>query len=181
MRLDEIPALDEQGAIHVVIESPRGCRVKLKYEPRFDRMMLSRPLPAGLVYPHDWGFVPGTCASDGDPIDALVVSDTATAPGIVVVCRPLGVLEIEQDAKTGGRERNDRIIATPKSAHRWANIADVFALSERTRDEIAAFFVQATLFERKNVKVLGWAGPDRSVSLVRDSLTRPSAQEAAER
>ena len=167
MQLDQIPTFDKDGAIYVVVESPRGSSVKLRYDRQLGALSLSRPLPAGLTYPHDWGFVPGTVASDGDPVDALVLSDVGTAPGVVIACRPIGVLEIEQNRRTGdGRERNDRIIAVPRSAHRFDSLEDVFALSERSRDEIATFFIQATAFERKDVTVLGWQGPDRAFTLI---------------
>ena len=100
MQLDQIPTFDKDGAIYVVVESPRGSSVKLKYHRQLGALTLSRPLPAGLTYPHDWGFVPGTLASDGDPVDALVLSDVGTAPGVVIACRPIGVLEIEQNRRT---------------------------------------------------------------------------------
>jgi inorganic pyrophosphatase len=167
MRLDEIPTLAGKDVFHVVVESPRGSAMKLKYDPVIDAITLSRPLPVGLVYPHDWGFVPGTKASDGDPVDALIVSDGGTAPGVVVTCRALGVLEVDQKKKTGdGRERNDRIIAVPQSARRFETLHDVFALSERVRDEVAAFFIQATAFEGKDVNVLGWQGPQQAIALI---------------
>jgi inorganic pyrophosphatase len=70
--------------------------VKFKHDADSDRIELSRPLPIGLAYPHDWGFIPSTRASDGDPIDALIAWDGASYPGVVVPCRPIGVLEIEQ-------------------------------------------------------------------------------------
>ena len=166
--------------MHVVIECPRGAAVKLKFDPRMGAMTLSRPLPAGLTYPHDWGFVPGTCAPDGDPLDALVICDVGTAPGVVVPCRLLGVLELEQDRKNGaGRERNDRLMrARDRSAFRA--VADVSALPERLRDEIAQFFVSATVFEAKHVRILGWAGASSAVALLERSKVRqphPSGRE----
>jgi inorganic pyrophosphatase len=167
MHLHEIPAFGESGTIHVVVESPRGSTVKLKYDRHLGALTLSRALPAGLTYPHDWGFVPSTHASDGDPVDALVLSDVGTAPGVVIACRPIGVLEIEQNRRRGsGRERNDRIIAVPHGVARFDWLRDVFELSERTRDEIAEFFVHAGAFERKALRVLGWGGPDRAFALV---------------
>jgi inorganic pyrophosphatase len=168
MQLEKIPTFVEGGtAFRVVVESPRGSSVKLKYDSALGAMTLSRPLPTGVVYPHDWGFVPGTAAADGDPVDALILSDGATAPGVVVVCRALGVLEVDQKRRTGdGRERNDRIIAVPQSARRFDALPDVFALSERVREEIAAFFVAVTAFEGKDVKLLGWKGPSQAAALL---------------
>jgi inorganic pyrophosphatase len=156
-----LPPRDEAGAIHVVIESPRGSRVKLKYTPALGAFVLSRPLPLGVTYPHDWGFVPGTRAEDGDPVDALVLLDAATFPGVVVACRPLAVLEVEQNAKQGGRQRNDRIIAAPAEARRPG-----IALDARVRDELVAFFGAVTLLEGKDLRVLGWGDAEAAEALV---------------
>jgi inorganic pyrophosphatase len=66
----------------------------------------------GLTYPYDWGFIPSTEAEDGDPLDVLVIHDAQTYPGVVLRCRPVGILELEQQSK-GKKERNDRIFAVP--------------------------------------------------------------------
>ena len=52
--LGRLPARDDEGSVTVVVETPRGCASKFKYVERLDAVMLSRPLPAGVVYPHDW-------------------------------------------------------------------------------------------------------------------------------
>ncbi len=54
---------------------------------------------AGLTYPYDWGFIPSTKAEDGDPLDVLVIHDAQTYPGVVLRCRPVGILEVEQKKK----------------------------------------------------------------------------------
>jgi inorganic pyrophosphatase len=160
--LHEIPPRDDAGAFRVVVESPRGSRVKLKYEPRLGVFEISRPLALGVVYPFDWGFIPGTCAPDGDPLDAMVVLDAPTYPGVVIACRALAMLEIEQNARQGsGRQRNDRIIAEPVAARR-----SVGQLSERVRKELEAFFVSATLFEGKDVRIVGWASAAEAEAFV---------------
>ena len=147
-----LPPRDRDGVMRVVIESPAGSRVKLKYASDLGAFVLSRPLVLGVSYPFDWGFVPGTRASDGDPVDAMVLLDAPTYPGVIVPCRPLGLLEVEQDAKEGGgRQRNDRIIVEPTVARRT-----IAHLSDRLRQELEEFFHSVTLLERKNVKILGW-------------------------
>jgi inorganic pyrophosphatase len=156
-----LPSRDASRAVHVVIESPRGSQVKLKYTPALGAFVLSRPLALGVTYPYDWGFVPGTRADDGDPLDAMVLLDAATFPGVVVACRPLALLEIEQNAKQGGRQRNDRIIARPAAAHR-----PEIALTARVRDELVAFFLAATLLEGKDLRVLGWRDADAAEALI---------------
>src|SRR3954463_2365846 len=104
-----LPARPERSRqhLHVVVESPRGSRLKIKYEPKLGVFELGRALPEGLSYPHDWGFVPGTRAPDGDPLDALVFWDTSSVTGLLIECRPLGVIKLEQQNKAGRRLYND--------------------------------------------------------------------------
>jgi len=77
MNLDSIPAFGDDGIVHLVVESPQGSALKLKYERAWNAMSISRPLPLGLVYPFDWGFIPSTLAPDGDPLDAMALWDVA--------------------------------------------------------------------------------------------------------
>jgi len=177
MDLRHLPARAEDGAIHVVVESPRGATVKLKYDPDLGVMTVARALPLGLAYPYDWGFVPGTCAADGDPVDALIAWDAASFPGTVVRCRAIGVVELEQDRKGGGgRIRNDRIILLPVKYERGAPVHDVADLPERLRDEIAQFFLMTAVFGHRNPAVLGWGGAAEAERLV--ERTRDGAKPA---
>ena len=158
--LHELAARDHAGALRVVVESPRGARVKLKYEPELGAFVLSRPLVLGVAYPFDWGFVPGTRGPDGDPVDAIVVFDAPTYPGVVIACRALAVLRVEQNAKEGGRQRNDRIVAEPLVAKRSAGVPP------RVREELEAFFVASTVFEDKALRFLGWGDAREADALV---------------
>jgi inorganic pyrophosphatase len=165
-----LPAFADAGAVHVIVESPRGSALKLKYDPDRGVMMLSRPLPEGLTYPHDWGFIPSTQAPDGDPLDVFIMWDGVSYPGIVIPCRPIGLLRVEQtNIKSRARERNDRIAALPIKAPRLDAIRSVFDIPERTRLELQQFFLAAVAFEGKDLKILGWSGPDEAIALVRAS------------
>ena len=164
--LARLPARDAKGAVRVVVESPRGAAVKLKYDLDLGVMSLSRPLPLGLAYPYDWGFVPGTRAADGDPVDALVYWDAASFPGVVIPCRAIAVVRLEQDSKTNGRVRNDRILAVPVKHERGDLIRSPDDLPTRVKDEIAQFFLSAIFFEPKNPAILGWGGPEEAERLV---------------
>ena len=182
MDLRRLPARDAEGAIHVVVESPRGATVKLKYEPALGVMTVARALPLGLAYPYDWGFVPGTAAADGDPVDAMIVWDATSFPGTLVRCRALGVVLLEQDAKgDGGRIRNDRLILLPVKYDRGAPVHEVDDLPERLREEIAQFLLMTVVFGKKNPRVLGWGGAAEAEALVTRSLAGPSAARAGPR
>ena len=65
--LSNLPAYSEDGAVHAVVEAPKGSFVKLKYEIKLGAFTVAHSLPLGLSYPFDWGFVPSTQAPDGDP------------------------------------------------------------------------------------------------------------------
>lgn len=169
LRLPPFARQDGVAVLHVVVESPSGATAKIKLEPSVGAFLLSRPLPLGLAYPFHWGFVPGTRAEDGDPVDALVLPDATAYPGLVIPARPLAVVRLEQRRKQGdGRERNDRLVCVGEKSPRlpYGALAD---LPKRLREEIERFFVDAVYFEDKDVRLLGWGGADEGLALVRRS------------
>ena len=182
-RLHRLPAFSKDGLVHVVVESPRGACAKLKYEPELGVITFGRPLPHGLAFPFDFGFVPSTRAEDGDPLDAMILCDAGTYPGVVVVCRPIAVVEAAQaavrDGKrrgSGKRVRNDRVICVARDDARSEELSDVEDLPARVRDEIAAFFLAAVAFEGKDVEVLGWGdarAARRAIDRARTKKLRP--------
>jgi inorganic pyrophosphatase len=169
--LHKLPTFSKDKDIfHVVVESPRGSAIKLKYSPTLGAMSVSRPLATGLIYPCDWGFVPSTKADDGDPVDAALYWDVASYPGVVIPCRALALIKVEQNRADGkGRARNDRILALPVDARRESSLKSASALPKRVRDELEHFFIAATALEGKNPKILGWAGPTAALDLLRSS------------
>ena len=169
MNLLTIPAFSTKQMFHVVVESPRASNLKLKYEPRWEAMGISRPLPVGLTFPFDWGFVPSTRGPDGDPLDAFLMWDVASFPGVVVECRALGVLRVEQNAVNFDRSRrvrNDRILGLPVTARRESAWTDIDAIPLRIREECVQFTLAAAALEGKEVVVLGWGKPDEAIALI---------------
>ena len=170
-------AFRRDGSINVMVESPRGSAIKFKYDQTERAMTLSRPLPSGLVFPFDWGFIPGTRAADGDPLDAFILWDGSCYPGILIPCRPIGVVNVEQTSATSKRrERNDRVAVVPLKAPRQDTLKSVFDLSERMRQEIEQFFLHSTAFEGKDLKLLGWEGPDTAMSAIRAAASKPRSR-----
>ena len=77
--------------IVVIIETPKGSRNKIKYDPSSRQFKLSKVIE-GMMFPYDFGFVPSTKAEDGDPLDVLVLTDEPLFPGCLVECSLIGVL-----------------------------------------------------------------------------------------
>ena len=121
--------------MHVVVETPRGARAKLTFDPELKTFVLSKALMLGLSYPYDWGFIPSTRAEDGDPLDAMVIHDAATTPGLVLRCKIIGVLQTIQKTKRN-RIRNDRVIAVPKDSHRERELQGVEGLPSEVKEEL---------------------------------------------
>jgi len=165
------PAFRQDGSVNVVVETPRGSQAKFKYDPETGAIMLSRPLPAGVVYPYDWGYIPSTRAADGDPIDVMVLWDGTSFPGVVLPSRLIGVLRVEQTgAEPGLRERNDRLFALPIKAPRSAHVQTIFDLPERVRLEIEQFFQTVVAFEGKDLRLLGFEGKDEADRVLRSAI-----------
>src|SRR5258708_3741186 len=165
--LSNLPPFTEDGDVYVVVETPRGSRAKFDYDPKLKSFTLSKSLLTGLTYPHDWGFVPSTKADDGDPIDIMVVHDAATFPGIVLTCRVIGVLQIEQKSK-GKTERNDRLFAVPRDSHSEQALKDVSDLSKPVRQELEKFFKATDELEDKNLHMMGWKVPKGAARRIKD-------------
>lgn len=171
--LHDLPARAE-GGFHVVVESPRGARLKLRYEPGPGAFLVSRALPLGLSYPYDFGFVPGTEAEDGDPIDALVYWDVPSVTGVVLTCRLVGAIRLDQ--QDGPRRvRNDRLVAIPLGHDRGEDVRSVEDLAGRVRDELAHFFTSSVYFTGKDARVLGWSGARDAELLVDRAAGRARA------
>jgi inorganic pyrophosphatase len=164
--LHSLPVRDRDGNVHVVVETPRGSAAKLEFDPKLQVFTLSKSLILGLAYPYDWGFIPSTCGEDGDPLDALILHDVPTAPGLVLRCKIIGVLEVLQMQKGKHKLRNDRLIAVPKDSHREQADKDARGLPKQVRKEIEKFFVATDELEDKELKFLGWKGPKTGKRLI---------------
>lgn len=161
----------DDGSVNIVVESPRGSTAKFKYDTETGAIMLSRQLPAGVVYPYDWGFIPSTRAADGDPLDAMVLWDSASFPGVVLPSRLIGILRVEQTTVANpAPEHNDRVFAVPVKAPRLDHVRTIFDLPERVRLELEQFFVSVVAFEGKVLRLRGFDGPAEADRVLRAAV-----------
>ncbi len=96
------------GLIEVTVEIPSGSRNKYEFDHARHRFVLDRILYSSVHYPCDYGFIDGSLADDGDPLDVLVVISEPTFPGCVVRARPIGVLDMTDDRATTTRSWRSR-------------------------------------------------------------------------
>jgi inorganic pyrophosphatase len=148
--------------IRVVIETPRGAAAKLAYEPGTQVFGYVRPLPVGMTYPYDWGFIPSTLGDDGDPLDGLVIHQAATAPGVVIKCGLLGALRVKQKDHGGEVLRNDRFIFCPQKEDAVDEPVAADQVPEHLRREIEQFFLSSVLGTGKTLKFKGWQNADQA-------------------
>jgi inorganic pyrophosphatase len=167
-RIDPFDA-DDADAVNAVIETPGGSRNKFKYDQKLGFYSLAGVLPEGMVFPHAFGFVPGTKAADGDPEDILIMMDEPTFTGCVVHARLIGVIEAEQ-TENGKSERNDRLIAVAANSRDYSDVRNLRDLNPNMVKEIEQFFVNYNKEKGREFKVLGRQGPRQALKLLRKSL-----------
>ena len=162
----KLPTWADDDHVFAVVETPRASTCKLDFDPKFHIFTLAKPLMAGLSYPYDWGFIPSPKAPDGDPLDVLIIHDARTYPGVVLKCKPIGILEMEQKSK-GKRERNDRVFAVPDRSPLETDLRDIRHLPSRARGELEEFFRATNVLENKELEFLGWRGPRHAVKTIK--------------
>ncbi len=152
--------------ITVVIETPKGSAQKYDYDPEKKWFKLKKIMPAGMVFPFDFGFIPDTKGEDGDPLDVIVVSDLKSFPGCAMDCRVIGAITANQ---TEGETtvRNDRFIAIPEVSHLFAKINSINDLPEGEADEIEKFFINYNELAEKKFEPLGRIDAEEALQLIR--------------
>ena len=151
--------------LQVIIETPAGSRNKFAFDPEQEIFALKKVLPAGMVFPYDFGFLPRTLADDGDPIDVLVLMDEPAFPGCALMARLIGVIEGEQTTNKQST-RNDRLVAVAETAHMWANTKSIKDLPKKALTEIEEFFVNYHKLQGKKYKLLAVKGEKTALTLI---------------
>jgi inorganic pyrophosphatase len=177
MRLDAIAiGRDPPNEVNVVIEVPIGGEpIKYEMDKEAGALIVDRFLYTAMRYPGNYGFIPHTLSSDGDPCDVIIANTRAIIPGAVMSCRVVGVLLMEDEA--GGDEK---IIAVPSSklTRRYEKIQNYSDLPSITLEQIEHFFSHYKDLEHgKWVKVTGWADANRARQLIVEAIERAKRKE----
>ena len=152
----------------VVVEIPRGSRNKYEVDHETGRVYLDRVLFTSFVYPTDYGFFENTLGLDGDPVDALVLLEHPVFPGVGVKVRPVGVLNMSDEAGSDAK-----VIAVPYKDPRWLHIQDVNDIPEQTRKEIEHFFARYKDLEPgKFVNIEAWGDAAEAEGLIQKAIAK---------
>ncbi|MDH3740705.1 MAG: inorganic diphosphatase [Hyphomicrobiales bacterium] len=172
MRIDAISiGEDPPEEVNVIIEVPIGGEpIKYEMDKEAGTMVVDRFLYTSMRYPGNYGFIPHTLSEDGDPVDVLIVSQRTLVPGAVIACRPIGVMNMKDEA--GGDEK---IVAVPVSriTQRYDKVGDISDLPEIQVKQIEHFFTHYKDLESgKWAKTLGWGGHEMACHLILESIER---------
>lgn len=151
--------------MNVVIETPKGSSEKYKYDETFRLFRLEKTLPAGLVFPFDFGFIHGTKGDDGEPLDVLVISEFKSFPGCIMDCRIVGCIEGDQriEATTF---RSDRFLAVPEQSIVFENVISIEDIPSTLITEIESFFVNYMHGEGKELNLMENLNASQAISLL---------------
>jgi len=173
-----LPAFDpDSGDLNAIVDTPKGSRNKFEFDEKRGLFKLGGVLPAGAVFPYDFGFVPATLGGDGDPIDVLILMDEPAFVGCLVESRLIGVIEAEQ-TEAGETTRNDRLIAVSTRSRNHLDICELGHINQNLVAEIQHFFVSYNQSKGKRFDPLGVYGADRAGRLVEEAGTRHRASRA---
>jgi inorganic pyrophosphatase len=151
--------------VNVVIEIPKGSSNKYEVDKETGLVRLDRVLYSPLFYPCDYGYIPGTLYSDGDPLDTLVLITHPTFPGCVLEARPIGVLCMRDE-----KGRDDKVLSVATRDPRYAAIETLDGVGDHTLREIEHFFNVYKELEDKEVEVLGWDGADAARKMIQECV-----------
>ena len=154
---------DAPEVVNVVVEVPVGSRNKYEYEPELGAIVRDRVLPGNVRSPADYGFVPSTVSTDGEPLDIMVAAYDPVFPGCVLQARVIGALEMEGE---GGSEPN--IFAVPDDDPRFEDIETLEDMPEQNLREIEQFFVAFKRLEGdEEAEVRGWRDLEEAHEIIR--------------
>jgi inorganic pyrophosphatase len=137
--------------VRAIVEIPRGSPNKYEYDVALGVFRLDRPLYSPMHYPGDYGFIPGTLAEDGDPVDVLTLVEAPSFTGCLIEVRPVGLLDMLDNF-----EADQKVLAVPARDPRYDQVREMDGVPDHTRKEIEHFFQIYKELEGKTVRTKGW-------------------------
>jgi inorganic pyrophosphatase len=159
-RGDNIPE-----TMNAIIEVSQGTSNKYEVDKETGLIKLDRVLYGSQYYPFDYGFVPQTLWSDGDPLDVLVFTSSPLLPGTLVEVRPVGVLTMND-----GGDSDDKVLVVPVGDPRFNHVQNLEDIGEHQLKEIDNFFTTYKVLQGKTVTTDGFHGKEAAHKVIAQSI-----------
>jgi len=156
-----------QETLHCLVEVPKGSRNKYQWDDDLQAIKLDRFLFSSVVYPTDYGFIPGTLSEKGSALDAMVCVSAATFPGIVIPVKVLGVFRTKDE-----EGQDDKVLCVPLEDPNWNGMEQLEDLPSTLRKEIEHFWSIYKEPEGKPVEIQGWEGREVALQVIDDGRRR---------
>ena len=172
----DLHAFDDQDPqlLNAVIEAPKGSRNKFDFDPERGFFYLGGVLPAGAVFPFDFGFVPATLGEDGDPLDIVVVTDDGSEAfaGCLVAVRLMGAIKANQGRTEEKSDRNDRLVGVANKSHPFSEARSLDDLPGNIVKDIEHFFCSYNAAKGIEFEPIGRCGPQEAHALVEAGIKK---------
>jgi len=159
----------EKGLVNVFVEIPKDSNIKYELDKDSGAIFVDRFLYTAMSYPFNYGFIPGTLADDGDPIDVLVMSEYPVFPGTVIPSQIIGMLEMEDEEGI-----DTKILAVPTmKIDPDYGVFTLETVPDSMKNKIKHFFENyKTLEPGKWVKIKEWKNKEAALEEVKKSLEK---------
>ncbi len=156
---------DSREGFNVVIEIPRGSKVKYELDKPTGLLRVDRVLYSSVVYPANYGFVPRSYCGDGDPLDVLVLGAEPVVPLSILRARAIGVMHMLDEG-----EPDDKLVAVHCEDPAFADYKDISELPRHLSRELQRFFEDYKSLEDKKVVVDQMQGADEAIKVLEESF-----------
>jgi inorganic pyrophosphatase len=161
------PGSQSPEIVRMIVEIPMNSTNKYEYDSELDLFRLDRALYSPMHYPGDYGFIPGTLAEDGDPMDVLCLVQEQSFTGCVMIVRPVGILNMTDNAMG-----DQKVLAVPVKNPRYDEIHTIDQIFPHVRREIEHFFQIYKELQGVRIDSQGWGGPMDARRMINESRNR---------
>ncbi|MGC9968524.1 MAG: inorganic diphosphatase [Minisyncoccia bacterium] len=161
MDINNIP-LGTPEEFNVLVEISTGSSNKYEYDEALQAIKLDYVFHDGFHFPFNYGLIPHTRAEDNDPLDAIVLSSYPIQPNTVVMVKPLGILRLKDRG-----EQDNKLVTVPSVDPLADKLKSINDLSDKEKEDIAAFFKEVGVQKNKTMDIEGFFGRDEAVAEVK--------------
>jgi inorganic pyrophosphatase len=153
--------------LYCLVEVPKGSRNKYVWDQRLGAIKLDRFLFSSVVYPTDYGFIPGTLSEKGEALDTMVVVSEATFPGCVISVKVIAVFRTRDE-----EGQDDKLLCVPQEDPNWNVLDSLDDVAKTLQTEIEHFWRIYKEPEGKSVEIQGWEDREAALAIIDEGRRR---------